>query len=173
MRWPNSISINIFRYMGTDPPREFGRSEADIICTFFNVLSPFLCGDEMLDGIVEMAKESSVSGYDFATMKPCDLEFVKCTGRTCTVPRTMTGFEWSSDAVKSLAGQGDLYARLRCDFSVSEVEEGKSVDSNSLSPVGESSTLSVATPTSHSPLAPTQSVAPSSLESRPSTSNVR
>lgn len=28
-------NVNIFRYMGTDPPREFGRSEADIVCTFF------------------------------------------------------------------------------------------------------------------------------------------
>ena len=65
------------RYMGTDRPREFGRSEADIVCTFFYELSPFYCGDDILEGIIEMAKESSVPGYDFSTLKPCDLEFVK------------------------------------------------------------------------------------------------
>ena len=112
--------------MLTFSTRDFGRCEADIVCTFFYELSPFLCGDEILDGLVQMAKESSESDYDFSTMKPCDIEFVKCTGKTCRVPRTVADFEWSPDAVKCLAGQGDLYVRLCRDFSIppvaSEVE---------------------------------------------------
>ena len=63
--------------MGPDPPREFGRSEADIFCTFFYELSPFISEDELLEGLVALAKESSVSGYDFSTLQHSDLEFVK------------------------------------------------------------------------------------------------
>ena len=54
----------------------------------------------------------------------------KCSGKTCRVPRTVPGFVWGPDAIKSVVGQGDIYIRLCKDFSTKT--EGKSRSSQSI-----------------------------------------
>ena len=75
----------------------------------------------------------------------------------------MAGFEWSSDAVKSLAGQGDLYCRFCRNFSVTEGEQDNTADDSTLPFLAARST---AAPLSSSPSppapTPTESVEPSS-----------
>lgn len=75
-----------------------------------------------------MVKGSKIEGYDFSSLAVANIEFVKCTGKRCRVLQTMSDFEWTPGAVKSIAGQGDLYVRLCSDFSTlisesTEVEE--------------------------------------------------
>ena len=77
-----------------------------------------------------MAREMFVDGFDFSIMTADDMEFVKCSGKTCRVPRTVPGFVWSPDAIKSVAGQGDIHIRLCKDFSTKT--EGKSRSSQSI-----------------------------------------
>ena len=62
--------------MGPDAPREFARNEGNM-CTFFYKLSPFVGGDEVLDGLVETARESVVAGYDLSTLTSVDNEFAQ------------------------------------------------------------------------------------------------
>ena len=123
-------NVNIMRYTGPSSPHEFGRKDSDIVCTFFYELSPFSSGDEVMEGICQMARESFVEGFDFSLMTADDMEFVKCSGKTCRVPRTVPGFVWSPDAIKSVAGQGDIYIRLCKDFPTKI--EGKSGSSQSI-----------------------------------------
>ena len=152
-------NVNIFKYMGPDVPREFAKNEGNIVCTFFYELSPFVGGDEVLDGLVEMAKESVVAGYDLSMLTSVDIEFVKCSGKTCRVPRTVSDFEWSPEAVKSLAGQGDLYLRLCKDFAVSligqrGVQEGGATELHPVtSSAGSSAGISQSCSSFMSPLA--------------------
>lgn len=61
-------------------------------------------------------KQSRVESHDFVSLATSDIEFVKCTGKVCRVPQTASGFEWSAEAVRSLAGQGDIYLRLTKSF---------------------------------------------------------
>lgn len=80
------------------------------------------------------------------------------------MPQTVTGFEWSSDAAKSLAGQGDLYVRLIRDFSASRVASGVMEDSI-LDDRSESSVVveSAEAPPSTSTLPPAEPTAQASL----------
>jgi len=105
-------NVNILRYMGPNSPREFGRSEKDILCTFFYELNSYNTGEEVIEEIIALAQKITVAGHNFNELTPSDIEFVKCCGRTCRVPQTVPGFEWSMEAIKSLAGQGDIYIRL-------------------------------------------------------------
>ena len=116
-RTPTFKNVNILRFMANSP-REFGRSEKDIVCTFFYELTPYCFGDEIMNEIIKIAKQSDVKGHNFTSLAPSDVEFVKCTGKTCRVPQTAIDFEWSTDAVRSLAGQGDIYLRLCKDFEM-------------------------------------------------------
>ena len=83
-------------------PREFGRSERDIVCTFFYELTPYCFGNEIKNE--KIAKQSCIKGHDFTLLFASDVEFVKCTGKMCRVPQTSSDFEWSADAVRSLSG---------------------------------------------------------------------
>lgn len=56
------------------------------------------------------------------TLIAADIEFVKCTGKTCRVPRTVSDLVWSPEAIKSLAGQGNIYIRLRSNYESSMTE---------------------------------------------------
>ena len=127
-RVPVYKNVNIIRFMEKSP-REFGRSEKDIVFTFFYELSPYMGGDDILEEIVKILKESRVESYDFSSLAASDIAFVKCTGKVCRVPQTASVFEWSPEAVRSLAGQGDIYLRLMKCF----VEEIDSFDEPSTS----------------------------------------
>jgi hypothetical protein len=127
-------NVNILKYMEASP-REFRRSEKDII-TFFYELSPYCCGDDILDEIVKILKQSKVESYDFTSLATSDIEFVKCTGKVCRVPQTASDFAWSTEAVRSLAGKGDIYLRLTRSF----VEDLDAMDEPS--PLPSTSTVS-------------------------------
>ena len=111
-------NVNIIRYMGPNPPREFGRAEKDILCTFFYELNADCNGEEIMEDITRLAKQASVEGHDMSTLDASDLEFVKCAGKVCHVPQTEPGFHWSTEAIRTLMGHGDLYIRLRKGFDV-------------------------------------------------------
>ena len=111
-------NVNIIRYMGPNPPREFGRAEKDILCTFFYELNADCNGEEIMEDITRLAKQASVEGHDMSTLEASDLEFVKCAGKVCRVPQTEPGFHWSTEAIRTLTGHGDLYIRLRKSFDV-------------------------------------------------------
>ena len=109
-------NVNVFRYMGSNAPREFSRSEKDIVCTFFYELNASSNGEEVMEDIIRLAKQANVVGYDFSNLDTHDVEYVKCTGKVCRVPQTESGFQWSSEAIRTLTGHGDLYIRLRKSF---------------------------------------------------------
>ena len=48
---------------------------------------------------------------------PSDFEFMKCFGHTFRVPECALSFQFNFDALKMLAGQGDVYIRLTKDVS--------------------------------------------------------
>ena len=114
-------NVNVIRYMGPDAPREFGRRENIILCSFFHRIDTDASGDDLRADIVNLLKQSNLSRCSFSTLTEFDLEFVKCSGKLCRIPQTATTFEWSGDAVKSLCGQGDLYVRLKRDFHLPPV----------------------------------------------------
>ena len=74
-------------------------------------------GEEVLVDLVNLIKNADCPEHDFAALDGSDLEFVKCSGKSCRISQTAVEFEWNGEAVKSLCGQGDLCIRLRCDFA--------------------------------------------------------
>ena len=68
-------NVNILRLMECSP-REFGRSEKDIIFTFFYELSPYCCGDDILSEIVKILKQSKVESHSFTSLAVSNIEFV-------------------------------------------------------------------------------------------------
>lgn len=127
-------NVNVLRYMGPHALREFGRSEKDILCTFFYELDAESSGEEVKRDIARLVKQSDVEFCDFSTLKPCDVDFVKCTGKVCRLPQTDSGFVWSTSAIRTLAGQGDLYVRLREDFTVDSHTSNSPINRQPLSP---------------------------------------
>ena len=85
-------NVNVFRYMGSHAPREFSRSEKDIVCTFFYELNASSNGEEVMEDIIRLAKQANVVGYNFSNLDTHDVEYVKCTGKVCRVPQTESGF---------------------------------------------------------------------------------
>ena len=79
--------------MGPNPPHEFGRSEKDILCTFFYELNSYNTGEEVIEEIIAIARKAKIAGQYLAELTVTDIEFVKCCGRTCRVPQTIPGFE--------------------------------------------------------------------------------
>ena len=54
---------------------------------------------------------------DISMHVPSDFEFMKCFGHTFRVPECALSFQFNFDALKMLAGQGDVYIRLTKDVS--------------------------------------------------------
>ena len=103
--------------MGLNPPTEFTRTPKVVVCIFFHQLDTTATGEEVLVDLVDLIKNADCPEHDFATLGGSDLEFVKCSGKSCRILQTAVEFEWNGKAVKSVCGQGDLCLCLRRDFS--------------------------------------------------------
>lgn len=53
-------NVNVLRFMGPHAPREFGRSEKDILCTFFYEINAESSGEEVKEDITRLVKQSNV-----------------------------------------------------------------------------------------------------------------
>ena len=58
--------------MGPHAPREFGRSEKDILCTFFYELDSCSSGEDILSDITRLAKQAELEGCDMSTVESGD-----------------------------------------------------------------------------------------------------
>ena len=56
-------------------------SEKDIVCTFFYELTPYCFGNEIMNEIIKITRQSSVKGHDFTSLAASDVEFMKCSGK--------------------------------------------------------------------------------------------
>ena len=110
-------NVVVFKYMGPNSPTEFTRTPKVVVCTFFHQIDTTASGEEVVVDLVDLIKNADCPDHDFTTLGGSDLEFVKCSGKSCRIPQTAVEFEWNGEAVKSLCGQGDLCVRLRRDFS--------------------------------------------------------
>ena len=84
---------------------------------FFHQIDTTASGEEVVVDLVDLIKNADCPDHDFTTLDGSDLEFMKCSGKSCRIPQTAVEFKWNGEAVKSLCGQGDLCVRLRRDFS--------------------------------------------------------
>ena len=109
-------NVVVFKYMGPNSPTEFTRTPKVVVCTFFHQIDTTASGEEVVVDLVDLIKNADCPDHDFTTLGGSDLEFVKCSGKSC-IPQTAVEFEWNGEAVKSLCGQGDLCIRWRRDFS--------------------------------------------------------
>ena len=109
--------------MGPNAPSEFSRLDKYILLNGMINFDLSASDEEIREDICELIRPSTTSGLDLSTCKPDDLEFVKCSGKVCRIPETLSDFSWSGTAIKHLCGQGDLYVRLKNDVGKVAVKE--------------------------------------------------
>ena len=68
--------------------------------------------DEVRRVIAAIITNATSDEDDFSEYGPDDFEFVKRSGHTFRVPDVAPGFRFSGGALKTVAGQGDVYVRL-------------------------------------------------------------
>ena len=66
---------------------------------------------EIREEIVAIIRQAEERGYNLRVCNPTNFQFIQVSGKYATVPNVRSGFAWTGDAVKSLAGQGAVYVR--------------------------------------------------------------
>ena len=96
-------------------PRQFSTREATFILSGLIEIQPNLSEEGIRSAISSTITNSEVECIDTSKYGPNDFEFVKRSGHTFRVPECAPGFQFNADALKTLAGQGDVYVRLTKD----------------------------------------------------------
>ena len=117
--------IRVFEYMGKESPRSFVRSDKKILLSgIMEPISTVASEAEIREEIVAIVRRAEEPGYNLRVCDPTDFQFIQVSGKSATVPNVRSGFAWTGDAVKSLAGQGAVYVHLTKDFSIFSVSDG-------------------------------------------------
>ena len=77
---------------------EFTRSTKVVVCNFFHQLDTTATAEEILIDLVELMKNAECPNYDFSDLSGSNLEFVKCSGKSCRIPQTAAEFEMNGEA---------------------------------------------------------------------------
>ena len=96
-------------------PRQFSTREATFIISGLIEIQPNSSEEDIRSSISSTITNSEAECIDTSNYGPGDFEFVKRTGHTFRVPDCAPGFQFNADALKTLAGQGDVYVRLTKD----------------------------------------------------------
>lgn len=96
-------------------PRQFSTKDATFIISGLIEILPSSSEEEIRSAICSTITNSETECIDTSKYGPTDFEFVKRSGHTFRVPECAPGFQFNADALKTLAGQGDVYVRLTKD----------------------------------------------------------
>lgn len=96
-------------------PRQFSTREATFIISGLIEIQPNSSEEKIRSSITATIKNADVDCIDTSKYGPTDFEFLKPSGHTFRVPECAPGFQFNADALKTLAGQGDVYVRLTKD----------------------------------------------------------
>lgn len=96
-------------------PRQFNTREATFIISGMIEIQPNSPEEDIRSAISSTITNSEADCIDTSKYGPSDFEFVKRSRHTFRVPECAPSFRFNSDALKTLAGQGDVYVRLTKD----------------------------------------------------------
>ena len=71
---------------------------------FFHQIVTTATWEEVVVDIVNLINNTGCPEHDFTTLGGSDLEFVKCSGKSCCIPQTAVELEWNGEAAQSLCG---------------------------------------------------------------------
>ena len=86
----------------------------DAECVVTGLIELELSGDESdaREEICAVLNNATSDQLDVSQYGPNDFEFVKRSGHSFRIPDRAPGFKFSTEALKTLVGQGDVYVRL-------------------------------------------------------------
>ena len=99
-----------------DMPKHFSTKSATFVISGLMEIDPESSEDHIRQLICATINNAEVESLETAEYTPSDFEFVKRSGHVFRVPDCAPGFKFNADALKTLAGQGDVYVRLTKDI---------------------------------------------------------